>query len=113
MKQIASFKMATQQGVFIAAGSDQSYEPGQGTVRDEIMTEVKFGMTPVQALTTATKHGAALLGLDDLLGVVEVGKEGDLIAVKGDPLSDIRVLEDVKAIVYKGASIPPTNRTQQ
>jgi imidazolonepropionase-like amidohydrolase len=113
MKQIASFKMATQQGVFIAAGSDQSYEPGQGTVRDEIMTEVKFGMTPVQALTTATKHGAALLGLDDLLGVVEVGKEGDLIAVKGDPLSDIHMLEDVKAIVYKGASIPPTNRTQQ
>src|SRR5579863_8671979 len=109
-KEIASFKMALGNNVFIAAGSDQRYEPGHGTARDEIMTEVKFGMTPEQALTSATKHGAELLGLDGL-GTVAVGKEGDLVAVQGDPMSDIHVLENVKAVVYKGASISPMNHT--
>lgn len=109
-KQLASFKMATQAGVFIAAGSDQSYEPGAGTVRDEVMSEVKFGMTPQQALTSATKHGAELLGLEDILGSIAVGKEGDLIAVQGDPMQDIHVLADVKAVVYKGARVTPMNR---
>ena len=112
-KQLVSFKLAVQNGVYIAAGSDQSYEPGQGTGRDEVMSEVKFGMTAKDALISGTKHGAELLGLDNLLGTVEVGKEGDLIAVEGDPLSDIRVLENVKAVVYQGKSIAPANRTRQ
>jgi imidazolonepropionase-like amidohydrolase len=109
-KHLASFKMALRNNVFMAAGSDQRYEPGHGTARDEIMTEVKFGMTPEQALTSATKHGAELLGLDDL-GTVAVGKEGDLVAVQGDPMADIHVLENVKAVVYKGASVAPMNHT--
>ena len=112
-KQLVSFKLAVQNGVYIAAGSDQSYEPGQGTGRDEVMSEVKFGMTAKDALISGTKHGAELLGLDNLLGTVEVGKEGDLIAVEGDPLSDIRVLENVKAVVYQGKSVTPANRTRQ
>ena len=70
-------------------------------------------MTPKDALISGTKHGAELLGLDNLLGTVEVGKEGDLIAVEGDPLSDIRVLENVKAVVYQGKSITPANRAKQ
>jgi imidazolonepropionase-like amidohydrolase len=111
-KQLASFKLAVQNGVFVAAGSDQSYEPGAGTVRDEVVSEVKFGMTPEQALTSATKHGAELLGLDEL-GTIAVGKEGDLVAVQGDPMQDIHVLQDVKAVVYKGASVKPMNRTGQ
>ncbi|HXN64862.1 MAG TPA: amidohydrolase family protein [Candidatus Acidoferrales bacterium] len=110
VKQLASYKLALQSGVYIAAGSDQSYEPGQGTGRDEVMSEVKFGMSPQQALVTATKHGAELLGIDDLLGTVAVGKEGDLVAVEGDPYSDIRVLENVRAVVYQGRTIPPANR---
>jgi imidazolonepropionase-like amidohydrolase len=110
VKQLASYKLAVQNGVYIAAGSDQSYEPGQGTGRDEVMSEVKFGLSPQQALVTATKHGAELLGLDDLLGTVAVGKEGDLIAVEGDPYSDIHVLENVRAVVYQGRSIAPANR---
>ena len=110
-KQINSYKMALRNNVFMAAGSDQSYEPGKGTVRDEIMAEVKFGMTPEQALTSATKHSAQLVGLDDL-GTVAVGKEGDLVAVQGDPLSDIHVLENVKAIVYQGSSLAPMNHSK-
>jgi imidazolonepropionase-like amidohydrolase len=109
-KEFASFKLALENGVFIAAGSDQSYEPGQGTVRDEAITEVKYGMTPQQALTAATKHSAELMGLDSLLGTVAVGKEGDLVAVEGDPLTDVHALERVRAVIYQGRSIQPVNR---
>jgi imidazolonepropionase-like amidohydrolase len=106
----ASFKLAVQNGVYIAAGSDMSYEPGQGTVRDELITEVKFGMSAQQALITGTKHAAELMGLDQMLGTIAVGKEGDLIAVEGDPLSDIHALERVRAVIYQGRSIAPANR---
>jgi imidazolonepropionase-like amidohydrolase len=109
-KEFAAFKLALDNGVFIAAGSDQSYEPGQGTVRDEAITEVKYGMTPQQALVAATKHSAELIGLDALLGTVAIGKEGDLVAVEGDPLTDIHALERVRAVVYQGRSVQPANR---
>lgn len=104
-----SFKLALQNGVYIAAGSDQLYEPGQGTVRDEVMDEVRLSMSPKDALVSATKHGAELLGLSDL-GTIEVGKEGDLIAVEGNPLADIHVLENVRAVIYQGKNVVPANR---
>jgi imidazolonepropionase-like amidohydrolase len=104
-----SFQLALRSGVTIAAGSDRSYEPGTGTVREEMVTEVKYGMTPQQALIAGTKASAALLGLDQL-GTVEVGKEGDLVAVDGDPLSDIHALEKVRAVIFQGSSVPPANR---
>ncbi len=104
-----SFQLALRSGVTIAAGSDRSYEPGTGTVREEMITEVKYGMTPQQALVSGTKTSAALLGLDQL-GAVEVGKEGDLVAVEGDPLSDIQALEKVRAVVFQGRPVTPANR---
>jgi imidazolonepropionase-like amidohydrolase len=104
-----SFQLALRSGVIIAAGSDQSYEPGKATVRDEMITQVKYGMTPQQALVSGTKTSAALLGLDQL-GTVEAGKEGDLVAVEGDPLSDIHVLEKVRAVIFQGRSVAPANR---
>lgn len=104
-----SFQLALKTGVTIAAGSDHSYAPGTGTVRDEMMTEVKYGMTPQQALVSGTKTSAALLGLDEL-GTIENGKEGDLVAVEGDPLSDIHALEKVRAVVFQGRSLTPANR---
>jgi imidazolonepropionase-like amidohydrolase len=107
-----SFQLALKSGVTIAAGSDHSYAPGTGTVRDEMITEVKYGMTPQQALASGTKTSAVLLGLDQL-GTIEAGKEGDLVAVEGDPLSDIRVLEKVRAVIFQGKSVPPANRQEQ
>jgi imidazolonepropionase-like amidohydrolase len=104
-----SFQLALRSGVTIAAGSDHSYEPGKGTVREEMITEVKYGMTPQQALVSGTKTSAALLGLDQL-GTVETGKEGDLVAVDGDPLADIHALEKVRAVVFQGRSVAPANR---
>ena len=107
-----SFQMALRSGVTIAAGSDHSYAPGTGTVRDEMITEVKYGMTPQQALISGTKTSAALLGLEQL-GTIEAGKEGDLVAVEGDPLSDIHALEKVRAVVFQGKTVTPANRAQQ
>jgi imidazolonepropionase-like amidohydrolase len=104
-----SFQLALHSGVTIAAGSDHSYAPGTGTVRDEMIAEVKYGMTPEQALVSGTKTSAELLGLDQL-GTIAVGKEGDLVAVEGDPLSDIHALEKVRAVVFQGKSVTPANR---
>lgn len=106
-----SFQLALHSGVTIAAGSDHSYGPGTGTVRDEMISEVKYGMTPQQALVSGTKTSAALLGLDQL-GTIESGKEGDLVAVEGDPLSDIHALEKVRAVIFQGRSVTPANRQQ-
>ena len=104
-----SFQLALRSGVTIAAGSDRSYEPGKGTVREEMITEVKYGMTPQQALVAGTKASATLLGLDQL-GTVVAGKEGDLVAVEGDPLADIHALEKVRAVIFQGRSVTPANR---
>lgn len=107
--ELAGFKAAMAAGVKIAAGSDQSYEPGKGTVRDEIMTDVWFGATPQQALHFATKANADLLGLDDL-GAIANGKEGDIVAVEGNPLEDIHALEHVRAVIFQGQLVPAANR---
>ena len=104
-KHEPSYQMALKAGVTMAAGSDQSYEPGKGTVLDEITTMVHFGATPQQALTAATKANATLMGFADL-GTVENGKEGDLVAVDGDPMNDIAAVKRTKAVVYRGSVVP-------
>jgi imidazolonepropionase-like amidohydrolase len=111
-RHFASFKLGLQEGAYMAAGSDQQYAPGTGTVRDEAITMVKYGATPQFALIAATKHSAELLGLDSMLGTVSVGKEGDLVAVEGDPLTDIHALERVRTVIYQGKSVAPENRHQ-
>lgn len=100
-KHEPSYQMALKAGVTIAAGSDQQYEPGHGTVLDEIVTLVHFGATPQQALTAATKTNAALMSMPEL-GTLEQGKEGDLVAVEGDPLSDIAAVKHVQGMVFQG-----------
>lgn len=106
-KHEPSYQMALKAGVTIAAGSDQAYEPGHGTVLDEITTMVHFGATPQQALTAATKTNAALMGFADL-GGVENGKEGDLVAIDGDPLSDVTAVKRTKGVVFRGNVVAPT-----
>ncbi len=100
----ASFQLALKSGTRMAAGSDTFYSPGGATVLDELVTEVKYGMTPRQALESGTIAGAALLGLDKL-GRLSAGMEADLIAVEGDPLADIHSLEKVRFVLYKGAVV--------
>ncbi|MGH9455190.1 MAG: amidohydrolase family protein [Terriglobia bacterium] len=109
-KQFAGLKLAMSKGVTIGAGSDMEYAPPEawdkkgvlkGTVLDEIIDLVHHGMTPQQALISGTKNTAALLGLDQA-GSIEKGKEGDFVAVEGDPLSDIHSIENTRLVVFQG-----------
>jgi imidazolonepropionase-like amidohydrolase len=63
---------------------------------------VKYGMKPLDAIKSATIISAELLGWQDKIGSIEPGKLADIIAVKGDPLNDIKVLRDVKFVMKDG-----------
>jgi imidazolonepropionase-like amidohydrolase len=63
---------------------------------------VKFGMTPAQALKSATVTAAELLGMQDKVGTIEAGKLADIVAVPGDPLADVTFLEKVDFVMKDG-----------
>jgi imidazolonepropionase-like amidohydrolase len=93
-------------GVKIAFGTDAGVSK-HGRNADEFELLVKFGMTPMQAIQAATVNAADLLGLSSEVGSLEPGKQADLIAVSGDPLTDVRVLKSVGFVmrggrIYKG-----------
>jgi imidazolonepropionase-like amidohydrolase len=68
---------------------------------------VRYGMTPMQAIRAATVEAAAALRLEGRIGSLNMGAWGDLIAVDGDPLADIRVLETVSGVIKGGAPVAP------
>jgi imidazolonepropionase-like amidohydrolase len=97
-------KRAWKAGVPFAMGSDAVYTMfGQNT--RELAWFVKAGMTPEQALRTATGNAAALLGMADDLGGVAPGRWADLVAVEGDPLADLQVAIDKVRHVMKGGAV--------
>jgi imidazolonepropionase-like amidohydrolase len=95
---------AIQQGVPVAFGTDAAVYP-HGLNAREFSSLVRMGLTPLQAIQTATVHASKLLGWDDRIGAVEAGKFGDLIAVEGDPTKDVTELERVKFIMKGGVVI--------
>lgn len=98
-----SFKAALEAGVTIVNGSDIGvFAHGDGAKELEMLVE--FGMTPVQALKAATSVAAKSLHMDEKIGAVKPGMLADLIAVEGDPTSDIKVLRKVK-FVMKGGTL--------
>ena len=96
-----SFRKAVAAGVKIAFGSGAGPFP-HGTQPKEFEYMVKFGMTPVQAIRAATWDAAELMGWQDRIGSVEAGKFADLVAVTGDPTTDITELERVKWVMKGG-----------
>ena len=95
--------MAFDAGVKVAFGTDAAVYP-HGLNAGEFHVYVKLGMTPLRAIQTATVNAADLLGWSKQAGTIEAGKFADLIAVDGDPLSDVRALESV-AVVMKGGQL--------
>jgi imidazolonepropionase-like amidohydrolase len=90
-------------GVKIAFGTDAAVYP-HGLNAHEFPVMVKLGMTPLAAIQASTVEAADLIGWSDQVGAIEPGKFADLIAVEGDPLQDVSVLERV-AFVMKGGAV--------
>jgi imidazolonepropionase-like amidohydrolase len=88
-----SFRRIHQAGVKIAMGTDLGLDPEVGTNAGELAIYVEHGMSPMEAIQTATRNAAEALGLGKDTGTVEVGKLADLIAVEGDPVQDITLLQ--------------------
>jgi imidazolonepropionase-like amidohydrolase len=98
-----NFRKAFQAGAKMAFGTDGGVYP-HGNNAKQFAYMVQYGMTPMQAIQAATVNAADLLGWKDLVGTIEPGKYADLIAVAGDPLSDVHALENV-GFVMKGGEV--------
>jgi imidazolonepropionase-like amidohydrolase len=99
-----SLRKAVPAGVKIAYGTDAGVSK-HGRNADEFELLVKYGMAPVEAIKAATVNAADLLGLAAEIGTIEAGKSADIIAVTGDPLSDVRVLKRMDFVMAKGETI--------
>ena len=111
LRNIETARRAFKAGVKFAMGSDAVFTMfGQNT--RELGWYTQIGMTPAQALATATTNGAALLGMEKKLGAVAPGYFADIVAVEGDPLADIRVVIDKVRWVMKGGSVVVDKRNR-
>lgn len=96
-----SFARAVREGVKIAFGTDSAVSP-HGQNAKEFALMVKNGMAPAEAIRTATVNAANLLGVSEVAGTIQPGKDADIIAVDGDPLTDVRLLENVGFVMKWG-----------
>jgi imidazolonepropionase-like amidohydrolase len=102
---------AFKAGVKVAFGTDAAVYP-HGLNGREFAVMVKLGLTPMQTIQAATVNAADLLGWSDRLGAIEAGKFADIIAVTGDPATDVKTLERV-GFVMKGGQIFKDNLTKK
>jgi imidazolonepropionase-like amidohydrolase len=100
-----TFGRALKAGVKIAFGTDAGGFDWQVNPAKEFSSMVKFGMTPAQAIRSATVTAAELLEVNNSLGTVEAGKLADIVAVPGDPLSDVSQMEKVDFVMKGGALV--------
>jgi imidazolonepropionase-like amidohydrolase len=96
-------RRAHRMGVRIATGADTQYGPASlSRIAGEVASFVDLGMTPLEALRSATTVSAELLGLGDRTGALKPGYEADLILVESNPLQNIRALADVLVVISNG-----------
>ncbi|MBJ7437683.1 MAG: amidohydrolase family protein [Sphingopyxis sp.] len=99
-----NFRKAHRAGVRMVFASDAGVMP-HGQVGGQFRVMVEYGMTPLQAIQAATKNAAEALGREKDVGAIVVGRYADLVAVDGDPLTDVRQLESVDAVVKGGVLV--------
>jgi imidazolonepropionase-like amidohydrolase len=99
-----TFNKAYKRGVKIAFGTDAGVQ-AHGTNWKEFVYMVKFGMPAMETIQSATISTAQMLGIDSTLGSIEVGKIADLIAVDGNPIQDINVMEKISFVMKEGRVI--------
>ncbi|MES2901700.1 MAG: amidohydrolase family protein [Pseudomonadota bacterium] len=98
--QRQNFKRANAAGVKMVFGTDAGIYP-HGLNAMQFATMVKYGMTPLQAIQSATVNAAEALASKDV-GVIETGRYADMVAVIGDPTTDVRLLENVSVVIQGG-----------
>lgn len=101
LKQRQTFQRAVKAGVPMLFGTDAGVYP-HGDNAKQFAKMVEWGMTPIQAIRAATSDAAVALGKTADVGAIAVGRYGDIVAVDGDPLTDVRVLEKVSAVIKGG-----------
>jgi imidazolonepropionase-like amidohydrolase len=111
---VESLRRALEAGVKVVAGTDAGGHQ-HGINARELQYLVEAGMSPMQALQAATGWAAACLGLEEQIGTVQAGKLADLVVVDGDPLQDIRVLQEPQRIklVFKEGQLCVDRRAAQ
>ena len=101
--QRENFRKAHKAGAKMVYGTDAGVHPHGHNAR-QFRWMVRYGMTPLEAIRTATLNAAEALNRSDV-GIVEAGRHADLVAVKGDPLADVTILESVAAVVKGGVLV--------
>jgi imidazolonepropionase-like amidohydrolase len=96
-----NFRKAHKAGVKMVFGSDAGVMP-HGEIGKQFRVMVEYGMTPLEAIQAATRNGAQALGREKDVGAIAVGRFADIIAVDGDPLTNVREIESVDAVVKGG-----------
>jgi imidazolonepropionase-like amidohydrolase len=96
-----NFRAAHRAGAKMVFGSDAGVMP-HGTAGGQFRYMVEYGMTPMEAIQAATRNAAQALGREADVGAIAVGRLADIIAVDGDPLANVRELEDVDAVIKGG-----------
>lgn len=97
-----SFRKAVKAGVKIAFGTDMGGIPWSEPIAQEFPRMVEFGMTPMQAIQSATSRAAELLDMKGRLGVIAPGAYADLVAISGDPLTNVKLLGSVGFVMKDG-----------
>src|SRR5215467_10944665 len=100
-KHRQNFHKAVEAGVKMAFGTDLGVCP-YGSSPNQFAFMVKYGMTPMQVIQAATSNAADLLGHSSDIGSIKVGKYADLVAVNGNPLTNISVLENIEFVMKEG-----------
>jgi len=105
LKQRQTFRAAYNAGVKMIFGTDNGavFPAGQNALQFAKMVE--WGMPPLEAIRAATRNAAQALAREGDVGAIEVGRYGDFVAVKGDPLKDVRLLERPSAVIKGGERV--------
>jgi imidazolonepropionase-like amidohydrolase len=106
---VKSFQHAWKVGVKLAMGTDTGVPMTRhGNNLDELVYLVEMGLSPMEAIKVSTLYSARLLKLDHLIGTIDEGKLADIVIFDGDPLADIRILQDkdrLKWVILDGEAI--------
>jgi imidazolonepropionase-like amidohydrolase len=108
---VANLRTFVEAGGLVALGNDFGGGPGTfevGIPMYEIEMMKIAGMTPMQIIQAGTRNAAVVIGLEDEVGTLEVGKIADILVVDGDPLKDISALSNIRLVLHLGVEVIPS-----